>query len=106
MEAVNLDAKLASDAEIWTDDPRAEDVRELLERHLAFAHAQSPREDVHALDIDALLDPAITFFSLRVNGTVLGIGALKELDCHHAELKSMHTAEAARGRRIGQAMLD
>jgi putative acetyltransferase len=92
--------------EILPDDPRDEDVRELLERHLAFAHANTPPEDIHALGIDGLLDPAVTFFSFRRSGELLGVGALKQLDRHHAELKSMHTAEAARGRGIGRAMLD
>jgi putative acetyltransferase len=92
-------------AEITRDDPRAEDVRELLERHLAFAHANTPPEDVHALDIDGLLDPAVTFFSFRRDGELLGVGALKQLDRRHAELKSMHTARAARGQGIGRAML-
>ena len=91
--------------EISVDDPRAGDVRELLERHLAFAHANTPPEDIHALGIDGLLEPAVTFFSFRRGGELLGVGALKQLDRHHAELKSMHTAEAARGRGIGRAML-
>jgi putative acetyltransferase len=92
--------------EISIDDPRADDVRELLERHLAFANEHSPPEDVHALDIDGLLDPAVSFFSFRLNAELLGVGALKRLDQHHAELKSMHTAEAARRRGIGRAMVD
>ncbi len=92
--------------EIAVDDPRAEGVRELLERHLVFAHANTPPEDIHALDIDGLLDPAVTFFSFRRGGELLGVGALKQLDRRHAELKSMHTAQAARGRGIGRAMLD
>jgi putative acetyltransferase len=92
--------------EISVDDPRAEDVRELLERHLAFAHANTPPEDIHALGIDGLLDPAVTFFSFRRSGELVGVGALKQLDGHHAELKSMHTAQEARGRGIGRAMLD
>ncbi len=91
--------------EITPDDPRADDVRELLERHLAFAHTNTPPEDVHALDVDGLLDPAVTFFSFRRDGELLGVGALKQLDRHHAELKSMHTAQAARGRGVGRAML-
>jgi putative acetyltransferase len=91
--------------EISVDDPRAGDVRELLERHLAFAHANTPPEDIHALGIDGLLEPAVTFFSFRRDGELLGVGALKQLDRHHAELKSMHTAQAARGRGIGRAML-
>ncbi len=94
------------EGEISVDDPRAEDVHELLERHLAFASTHSPPEDVHALDLDGLLDPAVMFFGFRRGGELLGIGALKQLDERHAELKSMHTAHAARGRGIGRAMVD
>jgi putative acetyltransferase len=92
--------------EIAIDDPQADDVRALLERHLAFANLHTPPDDVHALDVDALLDPAVTFFSYRVGGELLAVAALKRLDPHSVELKSMHTAQAARGRGIGRAMLD
>jgi putative acetyltransferase len=92
--------------EISIDDPRATDVRELLERHLAFAGSHSPPEDVHALEVDGLLDPAVTLFTFRLQGELLGVGALKQLDGRHAELKSMHTIEEARGRGIGRAMVD
>jgi putative acetyltransferase len=94
------------EGEISIDDPRAADVRALLERHLAFANLHSPPEDVHALDVAGLLDPAITFYSFRLNGELLAVGALRRLDEEHAELKSMHTTEEARGRGIGRAMLD
>lgn len=90
---------------IAADDPRSDDVRRLLQRHLEFANAHSPPEDVHALDIDGLLAPAISFFSCRVDGELLGVGAIKHLDDDHAELKSMHTAAAARGRGVGRAMV-
>jgi len=36
----------------------------------------------------------------------VGIGALKRLDASHAEVKSMHTSEAARGQGVGRAMVD
>jgi len=91
---------------ISIDDPRATDVRSLLERHLAFASLHSPPEDVHALDVDGLLDPAVTFFSFRSDGELLGVAALKRLNEHHAELKSMHVEEASRGRGLGRALLD
>jgi putative acetyltransferase len=90
---------------ISLDDPRAPDVRALLERHLTFANEHSPPEDVHALDVDGLLGPDISFFSYRVDGELLGVGAIKRLDFEHAELKSMHTAQAARGQGIGNAMV-
>jgi putative acetyltransferase len=91
---------------IDVDDPRADDVRALLDRHLAFAHQHTPAEHVHALDLDGLLDPAITFFGGRRDGQLLAVGALKELDETHGELKSMHTLEEARGQGIGRAVLD
>lgn len=78
----------------------------LLGQHLAFAHRHSPPEDVHALNAARLGAGSIAFFSARENGDLLGIGALKQLDPSHAELKSMHTAEAARGRGVGRAMLE
>jgi putative acetyltransferase len=90
---------------IEPDDPRRDDVRALLEQHLAFAREVTPPEDVHALDLVGLLDPAVTFFSLRVDGELLGVGALKQLEDGHVELKSMHTARAARRRGVGRAML-
>ena len=92
--------------DITVDDPRADDVRALLARHLAFAHEHSPPEGVHALDLSGLLDPTVTFFSARRGPDLVGIGALKELDDGHGELKSMHTAAAERGRGVGRAMVD
>lgn len=94
------------DVLIGPDDPGAPDVRRLLERHLAFARDHSPPEDVHALDLDGLRDPSITFCSYREAGELLAVGALKHLDDEHGELKSMHTSAAARGRGIGRAMLE
>ena len=90
---------------IAVEDPRVDDVRALLATHLAFSHQHSPPEDVHALDVDRLLDPAVTFFSYREGGRLLAVGALRRIDDEHAEIKSMHTASDARGRGIGRAML-
>jgi len=94
-----------STGEISADDPCAPDVRALLERHLAFALETTPPEHSFALGTEGLLDPAITFYGYRVSGELLGIGALKELSPSHGEIKSMHTAAAARGRGVGRAML-
>jgi putative acetyltransferase len=90
---------------IAVDDPRLADVQVLLATHLAHMRSQSPPENVFALDARGLLDPAVTFFSYRRRGELLAIGALKHLSDDHAEVKSMHTAEAARGAGIGRAML-
>ena len=91
---------------IDVDDPRRADVKALLERHLAFCKSTSPPDDVHALEIDGLLDPAVTFFALRRDGELLGVGALKDLDPTHGEIKSMHTADRARGAGVGRAIVE
>ena len=88
------------------DDPRKPDVQALLERHLTFSQSETPPEHSFALDVEGLLDPAITFFSFRTPaGELLGMGALKRLDDDSAELKSMHTSAQARGRGVGRAVL-
>lgn len=91
---------------ISTTDPRAEDVRALLTHHLAFIGAHSAPEDDYSLGLDELADPAVTLFALREDGELLGVAALKRLDDTHAEIKSMHTAAAARGRGVGRALVD
>ncbi len=82
-------------------DLAAPDVRALLETHLADMRAVSPPESVHALDLDELRHPSITFCVARdAAGTLLGVGALKRLEdpaepAGHGEVKSMRTAPAA-----------
>ena len=90
---------------IAVEDPDAGDVRALLDRHLAFAHGESPPEHVHALDTEAWADPDLTLFGARRGGSLMGVGAIRRLDDTHAELKAMHTRAEARGQGVGQAML-
>jgi len=94
-----------SAGEIMADDPRKPEVRELLERHLAFCLSETPPEHSFALNVDGLLDPKVTFVSYRDGARVLGVAAIKELDTAHGEVKSMHTAAEARGRGVGRALL-
>lgn len=93
------------DGQIAVDDPEKPDVRTLLGHHRRFALAQTPPEHSFALGVDGLLDPAVALYTFRAHGGLLGIGAIKCLGPDHAEIKSMHTAEAARGRGIGRTML-
>lgn len=91
---------------ITAEDPRTRDVVELLARHLVFAHAQSPAEHVHALDLEGLVEPDVTFFTVRMEGDLVAIGALKELDPTHGEIKSMHTRQDQRGQHVGRRLLE
>ena len=79
----------------------------LLERHLAFHAEHTPAEHVHALDVEALCAPDVTFLSQRDDdGTLLGVVALKELGPSHGELKSMHTVAARRGEGTGRLLVE
>lgn len=91
--------------EISPDDPTRADVTALLAEHLADMHATSPAESVHALDVDALRVPEITFWTARRDGVLLGCAALKRLDGTHAEVKSMRTTIESRGTGVGSALL-
>ena len=84
------------------DDPR---VRRLLDHHLASASAATAPGSNHALDVEGLKAPEISFWTAWEGEILLATGALK---CHsrdHGELKSMHTAEAYRRNGVGRAML-
>ena len=91
---------------IQPDDPKAPDVVALLRAHLTFMNSLSAPEDVHALDVEALCAPAIQFFSARDGDLLVGVGALKRLDADHFEIKSMHTAAAARGKGIARLIVE
>lgn len=83
------------------------DVVALLTFHLESAHANSPACKVHALDLSALRDPAVSFWTVRDDGGgLLGMGALKQLGEGRAEIKSMRVAPLALRQGVGRAMLD
>ena len=84
------------------DDPR---VVALLHAHLTRAQAETARGSAHTLDLSGLRAPEVTFWSAWEGDTVVGVGALRRLSADHGEVKSMHTAETARGRGVGSAML-
>jgi len=88
------------------DDLSGEPTRALIARHLAGMHANSPPGSVHALEIDKLREPEVTFWSVWLGEEIVGCGALKRLDARRGELKSMRVADAFLGRGIGRALLD
>ena len=91
---------------IRIEDPATPDITELLEQHLADMRAISPPESKHALDISALREPQITFWSVRDDdGNIMGCGAIKQLDGAHAEIKSMRTAPAHRRKGVAAGLL-
>jgi putative acetyltransferase len=92
-----------SDLEIRIDDLSGPEIADLLAEHLRCMAEVTPVESRHALNLDELRQPNVTFWSVRQGGEVIGCGALKELHPRHGEIKSMRTAAAHV--RKGVAML-
>jgi putative acetyltransferase len=90
---------------IELDDLSRNEVHALLQEHLDNMHELSPPESMHALDLAKLRRPDITFWTAWDGPALLGCGALKELDPTHAEVKSMRTPNALRGRGAARALL-
>jgi putative acetyltransferase len=91
---------------IEVDDLTRPAVHALLQEHLQNMHAWTPAESVHALDLEALRRPEVTFWTAWENELLVGCGALKELDPGHGEVKSMRTPAAIRRRGAGRATLE
>jgi len=91
--------------DIRIDDLGGSEIRALLEDHLAEMHRHSPPESVHALDLEGLREPDITFWTVWSDVDLMGCGALKELERTHGEIKSMRTAPAFRRQGVARTML-
>jgi putative acetyltransferase len=91
--------------EIRMDDLAGEATRALIAFHLDGMHDTSPPESVHALDIDGLRHPSVTFWSAWIDGELAGIAALKSIDAERGELKSMRVDDRFRGSGVGRALL-
>ncbi|HZS44675.1 MAG TPA: GNAT family N-acetyltransferase [Blastocatellia bacterium] len=92
--------------EIKIDDLTGPEIQKLLQEHLQSMFLYSPPESVHALGLEGLRKPDITFWSAWENGELLGCGALKELDPRHGEIKSMRTASAHLRKGVASNLLN
>jgi putative acetyltransferase len=92
--------------EIRLDDLRGPEIFELLQEHLQDMALHSPPESIHALNIDRLRKPEITFWTAWDDGDLLGCGALKELDSRHGEIKSMRTSRSHRKTGVATSLLN
>ncbi|MCJ2188757.1 GNAT family N-acetyltransferase [Novosphingobium beihaiensis] len=90
---------------IEPDDLTGEAVLALLQLHLDEMQQWSPACKVHAMPAERLREPDVLFFSAWDGETLAGCGAIKHLDAHHGELKSMRAAPDYRGKGVGKAIL-
>lgn len=91
--------------EIRLDDLSSAEVRALLEEHLREARGISPPESVHALDLDGLRKPEVSFWTAWSGTRLLGCGALKQIDACHGEIKSMRTVIEHRRNGVARGLL-
>jgi len=91
--------------DIRLDDLSSPEVQALVAEHLAGMHSSSPPGHVHALAIDGLRKPQVSFWSAWQGQALCGCGALKALDTESGEVKSMRTRAAWLRQGVGQAVL-
>lgn len=90
---------------IKVDDLTGPEINKLIAEHLKGMFDTSPPESVHALNLDGLKKPEITFWSIWEEGELAGCGAIKELDKEHGEIKSMRTASSHLRKGVARHML-
>jgi putative acetyltransferase len=90
---------------ITTEKSLTDELAQVLQAHWHFCISSTPIEHVYALDPSKLFTPDITVFGARIDGELVGVGAMRKLDADHAELKSMHTLAKSRGLGIGKAIV-
>jgi putative acetyltransferase len=90
---------------IIEDDLQGPEVADLLAFHLAEMHALSPPCKVHAMPVERLRQPDVTFYSAWDGSELAAVGALREIDATRGELKSMRATPAYRGKGAGEAIL-
>lgn len=101
------DAELSGAAfRIVRDDLTHPRVIALIELHLRSAFENSPPGAVFALDLSGLRDPSVNLWTVWDGDDLLGMGALKQLDAAHGEIKSMRTAPGQLRRGVAGMMLD
>jgi len=99
-------AAVAPALHIRVDDLRNAQVIALLEEHMRDMRSVSPPGSCHALDLDGLRKPAVTFWSIWDGEQLAGTGALMALDATHAEIKSMRTSRTHLRKGIARIMLE
>jgi putative acetyltransferase len=91
---------------IVVDDLSSPEIAEFLDEHVQEMRLITPLESKHALDLDGLRAPDVTFWSVWDGDTLVGCGAINRLDAGHAELKSMRTASTRKRSGIASLMLE
>ena len=73
--------------DIKIDNFEGKEIADFLEEHISDMKSVSPPESKHALDLEGLKAPDITFWPMHDKGHLVGCGALKDVDHDYGEIK-------------------
>ena len=85
-------------------DPREHAVRVLIDELDAYQQMLYPAESNHLLDIETLALPQMCFFSVAVDGDVLGCGGIW-LHEDYVEIKRVYVSPKARGLGLARKIM-
>ena len=91
--------------EIRIDDLKGPEIAALLTEHLECMAQVSPPDSRHALDLERLRQPGITFWTVWDGRQLAGCGALREIDSAYGEVKSMRTARTHLRQGVARMLL-
>jgi putative acetyltransferase len=92
------------------DQPEVVALLESLDRYLLSLY---PPDANHIMNVQELLEPAVSFFVAREGGRIVGTGAYRRMPGESAtggepygEIKRMYVDPKSRGKRIGSRLLE
>lgn len=87
------------------DDLSGPEIAAFLDEHVRQVREITPPESAHALDLDRLRSPEVTFWSVLDGAALVGCGAIKRLETGHAEIKSMRTSPSRQRGGVASVLL-
>ena len=92
--------------EIAVENPDRPDVVVLIEELNTYLLSLYKPDQCHHLTIRELAGDAVTFLTARIDGELVGCGALRRIDKRMSEAKRMYVLPSLQGMGIGRQLLD
>ena len=90
---------------IIIDDLSGKEIADFLDEHIKEMKTLSPPESKHALDLEGLRKPEITFWTVWDDQVLVGCGCLMELGARLGEIKSVRTSSMCRQKGVASRLL-
>ncbi len=94
-----------SGLEIAVENPDRPDVIRLIEELNTYLLSLYKPDQCHHLTIGELAGDSVTFFTARIDGELVGCGALRRIDGRMSEVKRMYVLPTLQGRGVGRQIL-